>query len=52
MVEIVNVLFSFIDFDLLNFLGRVDVAGAYITSLVTKRKMDFRNLCKLFSFQQ
>lgn len=36
--------FSFY-FDLFNFLGRVDVAGTYITALVTKRKMDFRNLC-------
>lgn len=52
MLAIVNVLSSFIDFDLLNFLGRVDVAGAHITALVTKREMDFRNLCKLFSFQQ
>ncbi|KAG5387312.1 hypothetical protein IGI04_038782 [Brassica rapa subsp. trilocularis] len=31
---------------------RVDVAGAYITAPVTKREMDFGNLCKLFSFQQ
>ncbi|KAF3495780.1 hypothetical protein DY000_02057915 [Brassica cretica] len=31
---------------------RVNVAGAYITALVTKREMDIRNLCKLFSFQQ
>lgn len=52
MLEIVDVLFSFIDFDLLSFLGRADVAGAYITSPVTKREMDIRNLCKLFSFQQ
>lgn len=52
MLEIVNVLSSFIDIDLLKFLGRVDVAGAYITALVTKREMDIRNLCKLFSFQQ
>lgn len=44
--------FCVYDFDLLNFLGRVDVAGTYITAVVTKREMDFRNMCELFPFQQ
>lgn len=26
-------------------MKEVDVAGTYITSVVTKREMDFRNLC-------